>query len=449
MPKNFVIIGGNGAGMSAASKIRRLSPEANLVVFEKGEHISVAACGLPYWIAGVVTDDQKLQVMTPQIAREKRGIDVRILHEVTQIDPQNNRITVRNLEKDVTFAEPYDALLIATGARAIVPPIPGIKNEGVFTLRSLADGQRIHDYSHTNRIQHVTIIGAGYIGLEMAEAFRYRNIEVSLVEMADQIVPAFDKDIIEQVKEHIINKGVELNLEARVSSIEKTDAGLLVKTSIKDIQTDMVLVSTGVRPNSELASHAGITLGKSGGITVNSFMQTNFQNIYSAGDCAEHHHLVLNQNVWIPLAPSANKGGRIAGENMAGQKNQFPGIIGTAVAKVFDYIIAQTGLTEKQAKATAAYAEIEAIIVTAGSRSHYYPGSTPITIKLVVEKSSKRLLGAQMIGTSDVAKRLDVFATAITAKMTVGDIGMLDLSYAPPVAPVYDPIHVTANVANK
>lgn len=449
MSKKYVIIGGDAAGMSAASKIRRTDPEARMIVFEKGEYISFAACGIPYWISGVVEDGSKLQVLTPDVAREKRDIDVRIHHEVTKIDPQGKTVEVKNIKSGETIHEAYDELLIATGARAVLPPISGIEKPGVFTLRSLVDGQQIKNYLDKGNIKHATIIGGGYIGLEMAETFRYRDVNVTIVEMLDQIAPTFDKDILEQVTEHVEAQGVKLEFETRVNGIEENGDGLSVQTSAGEISTDLVIVSTGVRPNSELAREAGIDLGKSGAITINANMETSIPHIYAAGDCAEHHHLVLDDNSWIPLAPAANKGGRIAGENMTGQRSRFPGILGTAVVKVFDYTIAQTGLTEKQARLIPSFGDVDTVLIKAGSRAHYYPGSQPVTVKLVVERSSKRLLGAQMVGRSDIAKRLDVLATAITAKMTVEDIAMLDLTYAPPVAPVYDPIHVAANVANK
>jgi len=449
MPKKYVIIGGDAAGMSAASKIRRLQPDAEMIVFEKGEYISFAACGIPYWISGVIDDGSKLQVLTPQIARDKRGIDVRIHHEVTRINPVANQVSVLNHETGEIFQESYDSLLIATGARAVLPPIPGVENKGVFTLRSLADGHLINNYLSENEIRHTTIIGAGYIGLEMAEAFRYRGIATTIVEMLDQMAPTFDKDILEEVTEHVVSQGVELQFGVRVEGIEKDGEQLLVKSSTAEIRTDMVIVSTGVRPNSELAREAGIDLGKSGAISIDQHMRTSIRNIFAAGDCAEHRHLVLNRDVWIPLAPSANKGGRVAGENMAGHQTRFPGILGTAVVKVFDYTISQTGLTEQQARQDSKLGEIDTVMIKAGSKAHYYPGSQAVTVKLVVQRSSKRLLGAQMIGKSDIAKRLDVLATAITAKMTVEDIAMLDLTYAPPVSPVYDPIHIAANVANK
>jgi len=447
--KKFVIIGGDAAGMSAASKIRRMQPDSELIVFEKGEHISFAACGMPYWISGVIDDGSKLQILTPEIAREKRGIDVRTHHEVTTIDTVNNHVAVRNLASGEDFIESYDKLLIATGARAVVPPIPGVDSEGVFTLRSLADGHRIKNYIADQKIKHATIIGGGHIGLEMAEAYRHLNIDVTMLVRGDQISPSIDKDILGKVTENVLEHGVDLRLETSVNAIQKLDDGIQLQTSAGNIQTDMVIVSTGVAPNSELAIEAEIKIGKSGAILIDEHMQTNVENVFAAGDCAEHKHLVLDKSVWISRAPSANKGGRVAGENMAGASTKFPGILGTAVAKVFDYTIAQTGLTEKQARQIESLGDIEATTITGGSRAHYYPGSTPITVKLVVQKASKRLLGAQMIGKADVAKRLDVLATAITAKMTVEDIAMLDLTYAPPVAPVYDPIHVAANVANK
>ncbi|NQV30376.1 MAG: CoA-disulfide reductase [Candidatus Marinimicrobia bacterium] len=449
MGKRFVIIGGDAAGMSAASKIRRIQPEAELIVFEKGRHISFAACGIPYWISGVIEDGGRLEVLTPEVARNKRNIDVRVAHEVTKIDTVNKFVSVNNHETGEQFNESYDVLLIATGASAVVPPIPGIDNPGVFSLRSLTDGQKIIDYLASNRVAHATIIGGGYIGLEMAESFRHRNISVTIVEMTGQLAATFDQDILESVTDHVIEQGVDLRLNTRVLSIENTGSGLQINTSGESIQSNLVLVSTGIKPNSKLAEEAGITLGPRGAIRIDEYMETSIPDIYAAGDCAAHKHLVLNEDVWIPLAPAANRGGRVAGENMAGLANRFSGILGTAAVKVFDFTIAQTGLTEREAIESRQIGEIETSMITASSRAHYYPGSTPITIKLVVEKSSKRLLGAQMVGRADIAKRLDVLATAITAKMTVADIGMLDLTYAPPIAPVYDPIHVAANVANK
>lgn len=447
--KKIVIIGGDAAGMSAASKIRRLEPDSELVVFEKGAYISFAACGIPYWISGVVDDGSKLQVLTPQLARENRGIDVRTRHEVLEISRKSKRLSVKNHDTGEVFQESYDSLLIATGARAQQPPFPGLNLPGVFTLRNLTDGFRIKEYIEKQKIKHATIIGGGYIGLEMAEAFRQLNLDVSLIEMLDQIAPTFDKDMMGLIQEHLVENEVDLKLNTRVQAIEKTSGTLQVKTSEGDVSTDMVIVSTGVRPNSELAQAAGLRLGKSGAISVNEHMQSSDSDIYAAGDCAEHVHLVSRESVWIPLATSANKGGKVAAENLAGKSAVFPGVLGTAVVKVFEYTIAQTGLNEVQAQKWAGKEAIETVTIKAGSRSPYFPGSEPITVKLIVDKSSRRLLGSEMVGKSDVAKRIDVLATAITAGMTVENIAMLDLSYAPPFAPVYDPILVAANVASR
>ena len=449
MHKKFVIIGGDAAGMSAASKIRRLQPEAELVVFEKGKHISFAACGIPYWLGGVVEDENKLQVLTPEIAREKRNIDVRIGHEVLSIMTQAKQVKVKDHATGVTLSESYDKLLIATGARAKIPNLPGLDLDGVFTLRNLSDGQKIKSYLENRKVVHATIVGAGYIGLEMAENLRHLGMGVTLVAAGDQIARQFDKGILEQVETHIVEQQVDLRLETIVTGISKIDGHLEVATDKGKIATDLVILSKGVLPNSELAAEAGISLGSSRAILTNAHMQTSDPDIYAAGDCAEHKHLVTGDSTWVPLATSANRGGRIAGENMAGSKSRFTGILGTVVIKVFEYTLAATGLSEKEAHKMYGDEAISTSLVSAGNKAHYYPGSTPLTIKLVVDVASKRLLGAQMVGKSDVAKRMDVLATAITAKMSVEEIGMLDLTYAPPFAPVYDPIHIAANVANK
>lgn len=450
MSRKFVIIGGDAAGMSAASKIRRLNKDATLIVFERGPHISFAACGMPYWISGVIEDGSKLQVLTPEIARTKRNIDVRTGHEVLNINTESKRVLVKELATDKTFEEPYDSLLIATGASSVIPTWPGVDSPGVFTLRSLADGERIKDYLEGQHVTHATIIGGGHIGLEMAEAFRQLGIQATMLVRGDQIASSYDQRMLEAVNMNLLDHGVDLRYNTQVTAIKQhTGHRLEVMTTQGSVRTDMILVSTGVKPNTKLAESAGILLGQGGGIKVDKFMKTNMDSIYAAGDCISSYHLVLEEEIWISRAPAANKGGKIAGENMAGGNRQFPGVLGTSVAKVFDFTLGETGITEQVATSSEKFGEIAVTQVTSGNRAHYYPGSTPITIKLITEKVSGRLLGAQMVGQADVAKRLDVLATAITAKMTVADIGFLDLAYAPPFAPVYDPIHIAANVANK
>ncbi|MCB0093890.1 MAG: FAD-dependent oxidoreductase, partial [Caldilineaceae bacterium] len=310
---------GDGAGMSAASKAKRNQPDAEVIVFERGPYISYSACGMPYWIGGQIGPMDKLVVLTPERARERRGIDVRIGHEVTQIDAAQQVVHVRNLETDAIFTQPYDKLVIATGARAAKPPIPGVDLPGVFALRSLSDGERIYDYLSQNPARRAVVIGGGYIGLEMAEGFRDRDMQVAVVEMLPQLLPNFDPDMVEPVAAHLVEKEVEIWTQTRVTQIRQSTDGALevIVQSGKGETTlpaDIVLVATGVRPNSELAQAAGLKLGATGAIWVDAQMRTSDPHIYAAGDCVEHFHRVLGENVWIPLAPVANRGGRVAGD---------------------------------------------------------------------------------------------------------------------------------------
>ena len=462
MDAPYVIIGGDAAGMSAASKIMRAQPNAQLIVFERSEHISYSACGMPYWIGGVVDSDRKLMVMTPEIARKKRGIDVRIHHEAIAIDPVAHLVHVTNHATGETFAQPYAKLCIATGARALVPPIPGVDLPGVFTLRALSDAQRIHAYMDAHELKSAAVIGGGYIGLEMAEALHDRGLEVHLVEMLPDIMPNFDVDMVKTVTEHLQEKGVHLYLGTQVTAINAHDNRLIIQTnktignndaSDAVIDADLVLISVGVRPNSDIAAAAGLQLDAGSAIQIDRQLRTSAPDIFAAGDCAVHHHLVLGKNVWIPLATSANKGGRIAGENMLGGAAVLPGILGTAIVKVFDYTMAITGLTEREARGSGLFGEggefVGTTTIEAKDRTGYWPGVAMISIKLVFDKRGGRVLGCQMVGKDGVNKRIDIVATAITAKMTLEDITMLDLSYAPPYSTAHDPIQVCASVAQR
>jgi len=456
MDTPIVIIGGDAAGMSAASKIKREWPATEVIVFERGPHISYSACGMPYWIAGVVESDRQLIVLTPEKARERRGIDVRIGHTVTAIDPAAHTVTVQRAETGETFSQPYAKLVIATGAAATRPPLPGLDLPGVFTLRSLRDGQQIFNYLAQHNPQRAVIIGGGYISMEMAEALRDRKLAVTIVEMLPQILSNFDADMVTEVATHLAEQQVQVQTGAQVKSIEQAATGLVVTVAQangeqQQLAADFVLVSTGVRPNTELAKAAGLRLGETRAIWVNQQMQTSDPDIYAAGDCVEHYHLVLEQNAWIPLATSANKGGRIVGENIVGEKSHLPGILGTAIVKVFDYTLAVTGLTESQAKASdkfgAAGEDVGSAVITSNDKAGYWPDVAKLKVKLVFEKSSGRVLGGQLVGKAGVNKRIDIIATAITARMTLQQVALLDLSYAPPYSPTWDPIQVCANVA--
>lgn len=453
----YIIIGGDAAGMSAASKLKRELPDAEVIVLERSPHISYSACGMPYWIGGTIDSDRKLMILTPDRVRERRNIDVRIGHEVTAIDPAAKTITVNRLETDTIETLTYENLVIATGASAVRPPLPGIDLPGVFTLRSLGDGQRIYAYMADYPPRRALIIGGGYIGVEMAEGLRERGIEVTLVEMLPQILPNFDSDMVEPVAAHVAEQGVDIRTEQRVETIHQTETGLAITLDNNDtIEADLVLVSVGVRPNSELAKAAGLKCGKTGAIWVDAEMRTSDPHIYAAGDCVEHYHMILGENAWIPLATSANKGGRIAGDNIAatatgGPLSQFPGIAGTAVVKVFDYTMSVTGVTEAQARRSNKWgkdgAGIGTATVSAWEKAGYWPGAEKILVKLVYETATGRILGGQLAGKAGVNKRIDIIATALSTGMTVGTLGMLDLSYAPPYSPTYDPVQVCANVA--
>ncbi|MCX6048115.1 MAG: FAD-dependent oxidoreductase [Chloroflexi bacterium] len=452
MNQPIVIIGGDAAGMTAASKLKRATPATEVIVFDRGQDISYSACGLPYWLAGVVESDRRLIVLTPEMARESRGIDVRIQHEVLAINRSAKTVSVRSLVTGKLFEQPYAKLVIATGARATRPPIPGTDLPGVFTLRTLQEARQIFDYMADQLPQRAIIIGGGYIGMEMAETLRDRHLAVTLLQKSPQIMTSFDHEMVEAVMTHLAEQQVQVRTNTQVTAIETSGDQLQVITAeTPALATDMVIMAAGVRPNSELAVAAGLRIGATQAIWVNEQMQTSDPDIYAAGDCVEHYHRVLEKNVWIPLATSAIKGGRVVGENLSGTFATFPGILGTTVVKVFDYTLAVTGLTEKQAKASGNFGalgeDVGSTVISHDDKVGYWPGAQPIKVKLIFEKSSGRVLGGQLVGKAGVNKRIDIVATAITARMTLSDLSMLDLSYAPPYSPTWDPIQVCANVA--
>lgn len=450
----YVIIGGDAAGMSAAAKLRREQPDAEVIVFERSAYISYSACGMPYWIAGVVESDRQLIVMTPEIARRRRGIDVRIQHEVTGIDLASKTVTGVDHATDTCFQQPYGTLMIATGARASMPPLPGLDLPGVFTLRSLNDAQRIYAFMAEHDVKRAVIVGGGYVGVEMAEALRDRKADVSLLELLPHLLPNLDADMVEAPTEHMQENGVDVRTGVKVSGFRHEAGQLWVDTEASEpLAADLILVAVGVRPNVELAKDAGLRIGETGAIWVDQTMRTSDPAVFAAGDCVEHHHLVTGRNAWVPLATSANKGGRIAGENMAGGKSELPGILGTAVVKVFDYTVATTGLTEKAARDTGLFGTegefVGSVAIENKDKVGYWPGAETMKVKLVFDKRGGRVIGGQLAGKAGVNKRIDIIATAITAKMTLEDVSLLDLSYAPPYSPTYDPIQIAANVGQR
>ena len=446
--ERIIVIGGVAAGMSAASRARRLKPDIEILVFERSGYVSYAACGMPYLISDKVKSSDNLVVYDARFFKEKRGIDVFLHHEVMQIFPERKEVLVRNIETGEKREYSYDKLLIATGARPLVPPIKGTDLKGVFTLRALEEGKAIKEYVVENSPKKGIILGAGYIGMEVAEAFTEAGIKVTIVEKMPNILGTMDDELTEVVEEELNRNDVTLIKSRAVTEFQGENSYLqtVILDNGESVNANIALIGAGIRPNSEIAKNAGIELGRFA-INVNAKMETNIPDIYAAGDCAEAYHLVLGRNVYFPLGTTANKQGRVAGQNIAGGDVSFAGIIGTAVFKVFDLEVGRTGITEKEAVNEGII--FRSKVIEHVSRAHYYPGASKIRIKLITSKETGILLGAQLVGREGVAKRTDVLATAITAEMTANDIRNLDLGYAPPFAPVYDPVIIAADELHK
>ncbi len=444
----YVIIGGDAAGMSAATQIRRLKPESEVVVFEKGKILSYAQCGLPYYVAGLVPTSEDLIARTKEQFEEKYGINIHLSHEITGINTDKQLVRGNDLEKGISFEENYDYLLIATGGEAIVPPWTGVDLERVSVLKTIPDADRILDWLDKNpEITKVTVIGGGYIGLEMAEAFHLKGKEVQIIDIADQLNASFDPDMAIHAKEELEKKGIKVSLNEEVKGFKGDSKVRSVETDKGEYPTDLVIVAIGIKPNSHFAKDAGIELGPKGAIKVNEKMQTSIPNIYAAGDCATHYHIVKEQDDFIPLGTTANKQGRIAGTNLGGGDASFKGIVGTAVMKVLDLDMARTGLSEKEAKAL--NLEYETVSIRSRHHATYYPNAKRLFIKLVFDKNNRRLLGGQVVGYEGVDKRIDILAIAITQKLTIDELQDLDLSYAPPFNGVWDPVQQASRVAEK
>lgn len=444
MAKELVIIGAVAAGMSAAAKARRIDPHVNITVLEKGEFISYGACGLPYYISDVTKDHQDLMIRSVEDFAAQ-NIQIYLHHEVIRLLPEEKRLLVKDSTNDRLLSVHYDELLIASGSSSIVPAINGVYFPNVFTLKTLTDGLSMKTFFMNPTIQNVTIVGAGYIGLELVETMLHLGKTIRLIEFQTQILPQFDPELAAIIEQDLRTKGVMIHTAEKVEEIMGTDVAAEIRTDQGIYATDAIVLSIGVRPNTAFVQGTGIAQLHNGAIVVDAYQRTNLPNIYAAGDCATAHHLVLNTPVNIPLGTIANKQGRIAGENMMGGAKKFPGALGTSVVKIDRYTAAKTGISEKEAKVH----DIPYKVVTVKANSHasYYPDPKPITIKLVYDPEQLTLLGAQMIGEEGVAKRIDVFATAIHNRMSTEDIGFLDLAYAPPYASVWDAIQIAANAA--
>lgn len=439
---NFVIIGGDAAGMSAASRAKRNRPDLNVTVLEKTEDVSYSACGMPYNIADPGQPIETLVVRAADVFREKQGINLLTGHEVTKIDRIKKTVSGKT-GKGTAFEFPYDRLLIATGAAPILPRLPGFDLPGVMALKSLDDGRRIKQFLSASKVRRAVIIGMGYIGLEMAEALHALKIEVAMVKSRPQLLPWLEPSLSQVVKEELDKKRVTLYPGHPISRIEQTADRLKVVCADLALECDLVVVSIGVTPNSQLAIQADLTAGPQNSIAVDRTLRTTDENIFSAGDCADAYHVVTGQKAWIPLALRANRAGWAVADNVCGEATELDGVAGTAVFKVFDLEVARTGLTAAEAQKFGFFPE--AVTITSRSRAHSFPGGSPLHVHLVGDKKSGRLLGAQMVGREGAAHRINAAAVALHNQMSVASFGQSDLAYAPPFGPTWDPMLTAAN----
>lgn len=439
----LVVIGGVAAGMSAASKARRMDKNLEIMVFTDEDYVSYAGCGLPYYIAGEVKEEEQLLARTRE-EFEKEGIKTYISHRVTAINPQDKTITVLANGKDTNTVN-YDKLVIATGARAFVPDIPGRDLPGVFGVKTVPEARNIREILRRGGVREAVIVGGGYIGIEMVEALSKYAVKVTVVELLDQILGNMDADLALKVEEYLAEQGVVVRKSEKVLAIEGGEKVRQVVTDKGVIPADLVILAIGVRPNSEIAEACGIELGKKKAVKVNRNMETNLPDIYAAGDCATARHIVTGADVYIPLGTTANKQGKLAGENAAGGHAEFTGIVGTAIMKVMELEVSRTGLSRREAD-TLGMRTVE-FKVDARTMASYYPSAGPMTVKILVEEGSNRLLGAQIVGRQGAGKRIDVLACSVQLGLTPFQLAELDLSYAPPFSPVWDPVLVAANVA--
>lgn len=437
-----VIIGGVAGGATAAARLRRLDENAQIVMLERSGYVSYANCGLPYYVSGVITDQRKLTLQTPGSFHDRFRIDVRVRQEAVEIDRESKAIKVRNLETGEVYRESYDKLILSPGAHAVIPNLPGIDNERIFTLRTVEDTFKVHGFVETARPASAVVVGGGFIGLEMAENLRDRGLDVTVVQRGGHVMPTLDADMAAIAHNHLRSHSVKLLLNSDVTGFEERADGA-VQTNLAQsgpLAADMVVLAVGVAPESALARESGLDLGVRGSIKVDEHMRTSDSDIYAVGDAVQVKNYVTGQDALIALAGPANKQGRIAADNICGIASTFTGSQGSSVLKLFDLTIATTGLTEIAAKAAGLDADY--VILSPASHATYYPGAGSMTMKVLFERGDGRILGAQIIGTDGADKRIDVIATAIRAKMTAADLTELDLAYAPPYSSAKDPVNM-------
>ena len=461
-----VVVGGDAAGMSAASKLKRDAPETDVVVFERGQWVSYAACGLPYYVKGEVPDVADLVSVTPEQFREERDVDVRLGHEVVGIDADARTVTVETA--DETFERGYDSLVVGTGARAVRPPFDGMETTGVFTLHDVDEARALRAYvegavpdgdsaagaattdalrryADMERPETAAVVGGGYVGVEMAEAFAGRGLDVHLFEMLPRVLKPFGETVADRVASELERQGVHLHLDTAVEAFRGDQRLESVVTADGETAADVAVVGVGVKPNVELAEAAGIELGPTGAIATDEYGQTSAEDVYAAGDCAEAEHVVTGDPAYVPLALTANRAGRAIGATLAGDPEPVGRTAGTAAVKAFDLEAARTGIVDESEARDTGFDPVR-VTIDSTTRADYYPGTRDIAVTLVADSDSERVIGGTAVGGEDVPKRVDTVATALSAGMTVAEVERLDLSYAPPFGPVWDPVLTAAKV---
>lgn len=450
--RRVVVIGGIAAGLKSAAKVRRCDPEAQITVLEKGDAVSYGACGMPYFVGGDIDDFNQL-MMTPagairnvEFFKSVKNVDVMVKTLATRIDRAAKLVYAKHLDTGEEIELPYDQLVIATGASPIKPPIPGIELGNIHQLWYPADARTIRAGLERGKFENAVIIGAGLVGMEMAEAFKNWEVNVTVVEMKNQVFPGFlDAEIAGSIEKYAQEQGITILTGEKVERFEGETVVEAVVTDKQKIAADIVVLAAGVKPNVELAKAAGVDIGPSGAIAVNEFMRTSDPDIYAGGDCVENTNMISGKKVFAPMGSTANKHGRVIGENICGGMAKFRGVLNTVVVKVLDLNVGKTGLTEREAKELGY--EFMTVMTGGHDRPHYMPGAKLMTVKLIFDPKSRRLLGAQSFGEGDIAKRIDVVATALTLGATVDDLFDIDLGYAPPYSGPIDNVAVTANAA--
>lgn len=436
-----IIIGGVAGGASAAARLRRLDETCEIVILERGDFISFANCGLPYYIGGAITDKNDLTLQTPESFRKRFNIDVRVNNEAVKISPEEKTVTVKNLKSGEIYTESYDNLILSPGAEPIKPNIEGIDSNIVFTLRNIPDTLKIKEYIEKSNPKSAVVIGGGYIGVEMAENLKEAGLDVSVVELADHLIAPLDFDMAADVHRYIKSKGIKLYLNNGVKAID----GNTVILQNGTIDAEMIIMSVGVRPETSLAKDCGIEVNRRGSIVVDRHMKTNIQNIYAVGDAVEAEDFITKSPAFIPLAGPANKQGRIAADNICGIGSEYTGTQGSAVLKLFDMTVATTGINEKTA--TAAGIDYDKTYIYSGSHASYYPGASNMSVKALWDKKTLKIIGAQIVGFDGVDKRMDVLASSIRFGAKITDLANLELCYAPPFGSAKDPVNMLGFVA--